>query len=153
MFLAKRPSEKYLTTIKEYLGQLHRELLPYITKTFIFIEHSFAFARFMIETRSYQGDYIKLFIEMGRGAPHITDVDKSFTDMTDAELVENLKQTLDPSTKEIYDYQPFIDMIMPMLKADAKTGDVLIPSNPINTPIIVYGGEKDCLSEEFLNRG
>ncbi|CAF1314412.1 unnamed protein product [Adineta steineri] len=72
--------------------------------------------------------------------------------MTDAELIENLKQTLDPSTKEIYDYQPFIDMIIPMLKADAKIGDVLIASNPINTPTIVYGGEKDCLSEEFLNR-
>ncbi|CAF3824772.1 unnamed protein product [Adineta steineri] len=155
---AKRSSEKYLTTIKEYLGQLHRELLPYITKPCIFIGHSvgtiisFAFARFIIETRSYQGDYIKLLIEMGRGAPHVTDVDKSFTDMTDAELVENLKQTSDPSTREIYDYQPFIDMIIPMLKADAKIGDVLIPSNPINTPIIVYGGEKDCLREEFLNR-
>ncbi|CAF4424424.1 unnamed protein product, partial [Adineta steineri] len=59
---------------------------------------------------------------------------------------------LDPSTREIYDYEPFIDMIIPMLKADAKIGDVLIPSNPINTPIIVYGGEKDCLREEFLNR-
>ncbi|CAF0822829.1 unnamed protein product [Adineta ricciae] len=81
------------------------------------------------------------------------DLDKSFIMMTDAELVENLKHISDPKSAEVFDYKPFVDMMIPILRADAKIGDVLIPSNPINIPIIVYSGEKEeDLSEEFLNR-
>ncbi|UJR11503.1 hypothetical protein I4U23_015684 [Adineta vaga] len=155
---AKRLGEPFLTTIKEYLIQLHRELLPYITKPCIFIGHSvgtiisFAFARHMIQTRN-QGDLIKLLIEMARGPPHLEDVDKSFTLMSDTELVEDLKRISDPKARDVYDYKPFVEMIIPMLQADAKIGDVLIPSNPINIPILVYGGEKEeNLTESILNR-
>ncbi|CAF1148428.1 unnamed protein product [Adineta ricciae] len=155
---AKRLGERLLTTIKEYLVQLHRELLPYITKPCIFIGHSvgtvisFALARHMIEARN-KGDLIKLLVEMSRGPPHIQDADKSFTIMTDAELVENLKLMSDPKSRDAFDYKPFVDMLIPILRADAKLGDVLIPSNPINIPIVVYSGEKEeNLTEEFLNR-
>ncbi|CAF1517279.1 unnamed protein product [Adineta steineri] len=156
---AKRSSENYLSTMKEYLGQLYRELLPYIKKPCIFIGHSigaricFAFARFMIETRSYQADLIKLIIVMAQGPPHLQDVDPSTTNMTDEELVQEFKRTADPSTKDIYDYKPFIEMLIPLYRADSKIGAEVIPSTPIDVPIIAYGGEKEeFITEPFLNK-
>ncbi|CAF0946780.1 unnamed protein product [Adineta steineri] len=159
---AKRLGEKCLTTIEEYLTQLDQELLPYVTKPCIFIGHSigtmisFAFARHIIETTN-KGDLIKLILAMGRGAPHAADIvlegDQSYVEQTDEELVQDLKRSADPNTVEIYDYQPFVDMVLPMYRADAKIGNVSVSSTPINTPIIVYEGEKDeGLNVESLNR-
>ena len=73
------------------------------------------------------------------------DVDKSFTIMTDVELVENLKLIsglpsifcfsdktslyflLDPKSVDVFDYKPFVDMMIPILRADAK---VCVISSP-----------------------
>jgi len=58
--------------------------------------------------------------------------------MTDAEIVKNLKEMADPSTREIYDYPDYMQMILPMLKADSGVGEQLLEQiyNAIqNTPI------------------
>ncbi|CAF3253490.1 unnamed protein product [Rotaria sp. Silwood2] len=155
---SSRMSEKLLTTIKEYIVELNKGLLPYINKPCIFIGHSvgtainFALASHMIETKN-KGNLIKLLVEMGRGPPHLQDPDKSFVHMTDAEIVKDLKKMADSKTREIYDFQPFVEMLLPILKADAQIGDELLPSTLLDIPIIVYGGEQEeNVKEPFLNR-
>ncbi|CAF3164353.1 unnamed protein product [Rotaria socialis] len=153
-----RMSENLLTTIKEYLMEMTTGLIPYINKPCIFIGHSvgtainFALAKHMIDTNN-RGNLIKLLIEMGRGPPHLKDPDLSFAQMTDEEIVQDLKKMADPKTREVYDFPSFVQMLIPMLKADALVGDDLLSTTPINVPIIVYGGEKEeNVKEPFLNR-
>ncbi|CAF3692332.1 unnamed protein product [Rotaria sp. Silwood1] len=81
----KRTSEKFFTTIKEYIIEFNQRLIPFINKLLIFTGHP----------------------------------DKSFADMNDAEIVESLKKMADPKTREVYDYPEFVEMLIPMLKADA----------------------------------
>ncbi|CAF3741025.1 unnamed protein product [Rotaria sp. Silwood1] len=135
----KRTSEKFFTTIKEYIIGFNQRLIPFINKPSIFIGHSigtvinFALAQHMIETNNKRY-LIKLLVEVGRGPPHLPDLlfilykiyiyksvdpDKSFADMNDAEIVESLKKMADPKTREVYDYPEFVEMLIPMLKADA----------------------------------
>ncbi|CAF1122996.1 unnamed protein product [Rotaria sordida] len=154
---SNRMGEKLLTNIKEYIIELNKGLLPYITKPCIFIGHSigsvinFALARHMIETNN-KGYLIKLLVEMGRGPPNLQDPDKSFVYMTDTEIVEELKKIADPKTREVYDFPPFVEMLIPILKADAQIGNELLPSTSLDIPIIVYGGEKEeNVKEPFLN--
>ncbi|CAF4761992.1 unnamed protein product [Rotaria sp. Silwood1] len=92
----KRTSEKFFTTIKEYIIEFNQRLIPFINKLLIFTG-----------------------LEVGRGPPHLPDPDKSFADMNDAEIVESLKKMADPKTREVYDYPEFVEMLIPMLKADA----------------------------------
>ncbi|CAF1575444.1 unnamed protein product [Rotaria sp. Silwood1] len=153
-----RMNEKLLTRIKEYIIELNKGLLPYINKPCIFIGHSigsvisFSLAREMIETEN-KGYLIKLLVEMGRGPPHLQDPDKSFVHMTDAEIVEDLKKMADPKTREIYDFPPIVQMLIPILRADAQVGEEILDSTPLNIPIIVYGGEhEENVKESLLNR-
>ncbi|CAF3805900.1 unnamed protein product [Rotaria magnacalcarata] len=115
-----RMSENLLTTIKEYHMEMTKGLIHIGTAI------NFALAKHMIDTNN-KGNLIKLLIEMGRGLPHLKDPDLSFSQMTDEEIVQDLKKM--------------------------AVGDDLLSATPVNVPIIVYGGEKEeSVKEPFLNR-
>ncbi|CAF1268037.1 unnamed protein product [Rotaria magnacalcarata] len=107
-----RMSENLLTTIKEYHMEMTKGLIHIGTAI------NFALAKHMIDTNN-KGNLIKLLIEMGRGLPHLKDPDLSFSQMTDEEIVQDLKKMADPKTREVYEFPPFVQMLIPMLKADA----------------------------------
>ncbi|CAF0864883.1 unnamed protein product [Adineta steineri] len=152
-----RLAEKCITSVPDYITHMKRELLPSITKPCIFIGHSggtmssFALARNMIETGT-KADLIKLLIAMARVPPHLEDPE-NFYIKTDKELIDILKQSADPKAKDLFNFKPFVDMQLSILRADAKAGNAILPSTPINIPIIVYGGDKEeKRTEEVLNR-
>ncbi|CAF2087670.1 unnamed protein product [Rotaria magnacalcarata] len=76
---------------------------------------NFALAKHMIDTNN-KGNLIKLLIEMGRGLPHLKDPDLSFSQMTDEEIVQDLKKMADPKTREVYEFPPFVQMLIPIWK-------------------------------------
>ncbi|UJR28443.1 hypothetical protein I4U23_009683 [Adineta vaga] len=153
---ATRSNENLITSIAEYLKQLDKGLVPFINKPCVFIGHSlgcvisFALAKHMIETNN-KGNLIRLMIQMARGPPHIKVPYKSFTEMTDTELANDLRNMADPSTKHIYDYPEYIEMLLPILRADGQVGYELIEKTQLNIPIIVYGGDKDTNREPLLH--
>lgn len=108
----------------------------------------------MIDTGN-KGNLIQLMIQMGRGpidlegqtfsidlfpiySNEYLETEKSFVDMTDAEIVEDMKRLagntndverrisstelvhLDPATAYIYDIPDYVEMLIPILRADGQ---------------------------------
>lgn len=51
----------------------------------------------MIEKKK-KNNYLELLIEMGRGPPHLQDPDRPYSQMTDKEIIEELKSMAGIST-------------------------------------------------------
>ncbi|CAF1311362.1 unnamed protein product [Rotaria sordida] len=153
-----RFNDKLITDLKEYIEQLDEGLLPYINKPCFFIGHSlgcvisFALAKHMIDTKN-KGNLIQLMVQMGRGPLHLKSSNKYYIDMTDAEIIEELKTIADPITRYIYDEPSYVKILLPMLRADSQVGKEVLPETPLMIPIIVYVGEKEAsANEEYLNK-
>ncbi|CAF1075364.1 unnamed protein product [Didymodactylos carnosus] len=128
-----RFGEEPFRTLKEYIQQLDKWLVPSIRKPCVFIGHSlgtaisFALAKHMVDMKK-KNEMIKLMVMLGRGPPHLKD----------------------PSTTTIYDDPDIMQMIIPMLKADSLVADELQPKTLLDIPIIVYGGDKEENVDEAL---
>ncbi|CAF1341517.1 unnamed protein product, partial [Didymodactylos carnosus] len=158
---SSRFGEEPIRTLKEYIQQLDKWLVPSIRKPCVFIGHSlgsaisFALAKHMVDMEK-KNEMIKLMVMLGKGPPHLEDPVESFLTMTDAEIAAELKKMSGeciPVQLLSMTILILMQMITPILKADSLVADELQPKTVLDIPIIAYGGDKEeNVDEAFLKR-
>jgi surfactin synthase thioesterase subunit len=146
-----RFAEAPIDSLSGLLSKLTQEVPKLFDVPFVFFGHSlgalvaFEFTRTLRALRLPSPE--KLFVS-GRRAAHLSLDRKPFHQLSDDELIEEIKK-FDDSNQELFDNRDLMKLMMPTLRADFTIHDTYQYTNaePLQTPITVFGGLDDYTTD------
>jgi medium-chain acyl-[acyl-carrier-protein] hydrolase len=138
------------------VASVAREMRPLLNKRFAIFGHSmgatmaFEIARLLRRERAPQPSH--LFIS-GRRAPQVPDPDPPTYNLSEPELIEDLR-TLNGTPPEVFNEPELLKVMLPLIRADFEVIQTYTYEEepPLDCPITVYGGLQDQgVTREYLN--
>ena len=89
----------------------------------------------------------------GRVAPHLKDPDGDVHKMTDAQLVQELRER-GQTPEEVLESEELLEMLLPAVRADFAVAELYRPRSrpPLPLPLTAFGGTADTDVPEFTVR-
>lgn len=151
---ASRLLEPPLVSMPEIIEELQSEILPYLSKPYIFLGHSLG-SRIAFElTHRLRRNHQPLpycFVASGSNAPD-TKSNKTHG-LSDAEFIDELR-ALGGTPDDILNHEEMMSLLLPMLRADfgiAKTYNSGT-RKPLDMPVALFNGTSDIVDEERLQK-
>jgi len=121
----RRFSESPIDCLKTKVQTLHREILPYTDKPYLFIGHSngallaYELAR---ELQKSGNSNLKHIVLSAKRAPHLPNIKDPIHDLPNKEFIAELKG-YNFTPDEVLENDELMELFLPMLRADFKLSD------------------------------
>ena len=144
----KRTSESFFMNIEEIVDSIHKDILIYLDKPYVFFGHSLgALISFEVVRRLAYNKLPqpKFLILSGRAAPHLKleNIDK-ISCLKDESFINKI-DSFGGIPQELKANKDFLELILPRLRADFRIAETYNYQNalPIESDIIRLCGEQD----------
>jgi medium-chain acyl-[acyl-carrier-protein] hydrolase len=134
------------------VNALANAIVPVLDRPFAFYGHSLgtlvAF-ELALELRRRGGPLPFHLIVSGRGAPHRPPSRRRSLDLSDDELVAELRM-LGGTPEEVFEYPELLETLLPTIRADFRlhTTYAVSDERPLDVPVTAYGGLDDAEAAE-----